>query len=265
MTSIFSRIFPYRQSEGRTPCEDFFTETFVYVVSESELFKHKFVMWLFNQMLELENIRIEIETYRRFGRLCPDICVEVQDTDNNRYVAIIESKIDSCQRNNQLQDYDNILVQNWQNYLSKTLVYITKYNEDVSDYNKSNNIEFRPHQWSDLYKMFAEAEQENPEEVGALEHELLKLMEDWQMNGSIDPIHLRSFITCFENEVGEKLAKIQDDALIASGLVNDLKMADKRIRKKLYLGEQYTRTIQRYGVRIWMGFRYDRREPPVGC
>ena len=215
-------------------------------------------MWLFEP--ELENIKlIRIETHRRFNEGIPDICVKVRDKDNRSYVAIIESKIDSCVGEGQLEAYDSILSNHWPEDWLKTLIYITKYNEDVGDYEESDNIEFRQHRWSDLYKRLAKAMQENPNEVGALECELLKFMEDWEMNGGINAAHLRSFVTCFDNRVGERLVDIQNDAWHASGLNNVLETIGPW---KYYLstGEQYSPAIQPYGFRIWMGFRYDRRD-----
>ena len=214
-------------------------------------------MWLF----ELENIEapVRIETQKQFGNRRPDIYVDV---DDKSYVAIIESKIDSKEGENQLKAYERILSDYWPNAKSKILVYITKYNEDVGDeeYKKSGNQKFRRHKWSDLYKRFAKVKQENPEEVGALERELLKLMEDWELDGCINAAQLRSFITCFDNRVGERLTNVQDDAWHASGLGNVLKKTEGNWIYNSWKGEQYSPTIQPYGVRIWIGFRYDRRD-----
>lgn len=265
MTSIFSRIFSYRQSEGRSPREDFFTETFADVVSKSNLFKHEFLMWLFE--LKLENIKTNrIETQKPFGKRRPDICVEVQDTDNKSHVAIIESKIDSCVGEGQLEAYDNILSKHWPENWSKTLVFITKYNEDVSDYEKSDNIKFRQHKWSELHQRFAKAKQESSEEVGALEHELLELLEDWHMDGKINATHLRSFKTCFDNDFyygfGERLAEIPLEAWRDSGLEDndDLEMEGNWTWNFAWKGEHLSYKIQPYGIKIRMGFRCSRRD-----
>lgn len=270
MSGIFSRIFPYRQRDRRTPQEDFFTETFAAVVSRPSLFRDEFVKWLFE--LEPENIKLpEIETQKHFDNGRPDICVEVRDTDNKSYVAIIESKIDSCERENQLKDYESILEKKWPEDSSKILVYITKYNEDVSDYENSAKLTFRQHKWSGLYKRFAKAKQISPERVGTLEHELLKLMEDWNMDGGcINAAHLRSFITLltccndkgFENGVGEMLTYPQSEAWKESGLDNYFKESKGNKwssgGKYRWKGEQYSPKEQFYGLRIWMGFRHDR-------
>lgn len=263
MTSIFSRIFRYRQSEGRTPREDYFTETFADVLCKSKLFKKVFLMWLFDE-LELENIRsIRLETQKRFGNLRPDIFVKVGDTDNMSCVAIIESKIDSCLGEGQLEAYDGILSNYWPNAQSRILVYITKHNEDIGDYQAPDDVIFRQCRWSNLYKKFVEAKQERPEEVGALEHELLKFMEDWQMNGGIKPAHLRSLITCVNTGVGERLTEIQDQAWHDSGLndvwINTQTQGNWNYSEK-WQGGQYSNRNLDYGVRIWMGFRYDRRD-----
>lgn len=262
MTSIFSEIFKYRQREGSTPKENFFTETFVAVVNRSNLFRDEFVRWLFG--LEPEQIQRppKITTHRTFdfdnGHRRPDICVdEVRNTDNESHVAIIESKIDSYQRENQLNDYDSILVEEWSTDWLKTLVYITKYNEGVGVYQASEGINFKQRKWPDLYRTLATAMQENPNKVGALERELLKLMEDWHMNG-INAAHLRSFTTCFKEGVGNRLVEIQNDAWTASGLREFL--GTKLQKNKAYLGDQFSLPIQPYSVRIWVGFRCDRRD-----
>lgn len=264
MTSIFSRIFRYRQSEGRTPREDYFTETFADVLCKSKLFKKVFLMWLFDE-LELENIRsIRLETQKRFGNLRPDIFVKVGDTNNMSYVAIIESKIDSCVGEGQLEAYDGILSNYWPNAQSRILVYITKYNEDVGDYEASDDIDFRQTKWSVLYKIlymkFAEAKQENSEEVGDLEHELLKLMEDWQMNGNINAAHLRAFTTCFDTGIGDRLATIPYETWHDFEWNDGLELAGNWTHQWSYKGELYSPTIQPYGFRIWMGYRTDRRD-----
>lgn len=260
MTSIFSRIFRYRQSEGRTPREDYFTETFADVLCKSKLFKDVFLMWLFDE-LELENIRsIRLETQKRFGNLRPDIFVMVRVTDNMSYVAIVESKIDSCVGEGQLEAYDDILSSYWPNAESRILVYITKHNEDVGEYEAPDDVMFRPHRWSELYKKFAEAKQERPEEVGALEHELMKLMEDWQMNGNINAAHLRAFTTCFDTGIGDRLATIPYDTWHDIGLNDVLELSGKWTHQWSYKGELYSPTIQPYGFRIWMGYRTDRRD-----
>ena len=38
MTNIFSRIFAYRQSDSRTPKEDYFTELFASILEKCESF-----------------------------------------------------------------------------------------------------------------------------------------------------------------------------------------------------------------------------------
>ena len=274
MTSIFSEIFElfeFHQRKGWTPKEDFFTKTLVAVVNRSNLFRDEFVRWLFEPFeLEPENIQRppEIVPHKFFnfdnGVRFPDICVEVRDIENNSYVAIIESKIDSRQRENQLNDYRNILVQKWPDDWSKTLVYITKYNENVNDYQGCNNIVFTQHLWSNLYNRLAIAKQIRPNKVGDLEHGLLTLMEDWQMNGNIKPAHLRSLITCVNTGVGERLAEIQDQAWYDSGLDDVWENTRTQGRwnySEKWQGGQYSNENLTYGIRIWMGFRHDRRDP----
>ena len=46
MSSIFNRIFRYRQREQRTPREDYFTETFVAVIEKYDELRIALVAWL---------------------------------------------------------------------------------------------------------------------------------------------------------------------------------------------------------------------------
>jgi len=56
MASIFNRIFKYRQSEHKTPSEDYFTETFVAVLKRCKPLRFEFASWLMDD-LETENVK----------------------------------------------------------------------------------------------------------------------------------------------------------------------------------------------------------------
>ena len=215
--------------------------------------------WLF----EKDNIvreTVGIETQMPLNNRYPDILVKAGDTENKSYVAIIESKIDSCEGKNQLNAYEEILLTNWPSATSRNLIYLTKYNEEIQR-EQSDNLTFMNRNWSDVYNTFATAMKASSEQIGALECELLKLMEDWDMDGNINVAHLRSYTICFSEKVGEKLRKTQNDAWADSGIGKFLH--DKFSGKWSYgyeTGEQTSPEIRPYGAKIWMGFRVDRRD-----
>ena len=266
MSGIFSRIFRYRQSEHRAPSEDYFTETFVAVLERCEPLRIAFVEWLIGPMnIKRENIEaVRIETQKWFtdGGIIrrPDIWVEARDSAEKRHVAIIENKIDSHQGENQLSDYARIL-EGEQGAVSRMLVYITKYAEEP-DFRDRENIRFEHRKWFEVYDNLAKEHQKATESVGDLPGELLRLMEDWNMDGTLSAAHLRAAVTCIGARVGQRLHAIQNEAWHASGIGEflDNMWMPGNWRYEYEIGAQTSSPIQDYGVRLWMGFRFDRRD-----
>ena len=124
MPGVFSRIFRYRQSESKSPSEDYFTETFVAVLEECKPLCTAFIEWLIGrENIERGNIKtVLIETQKTFAEGRPDIWVEVRDNADRRHVAIVENKIDARQGENQLSNYASIL-EGKRSVESRTLVY----------------------------------------------------------------------------------------------------------------------------------------------
>ena len=124
MASIFDRIFRYRQSDGRTPREDYFTEILADVLEKHEALGTAFVGYL-TSCNDIQ--RIDIQTQKRFGdaQRRPDVYVTARDSTNGRHVLIVENKIDALEGKNQLRDYMRLLAQE-ENAESRTLVYITR-------------------------------------------------------------------------------------------------------------------------------------------
>ena len=269
MSSIFNRIFQYRQSEHKTSREDYFTETFVAVLNSKrcEPLRVEFASWLMDD-LEQENVKaVRIKTQKSFrvnsdgARRRPDVWLEVSDAADRNHVAIIENKIDSVEGKNQLSDYARIL-EGERGAKSRTLVYITKYSEPVN-FTPRDNVKFIHLKWLDVYRKLEAVQQRTPEEVGELPVELLRLMEDWNMDGTLSAAHLRAAVTCIGTEVGKKLQEIQNDAWYRSGI--DVALENKWAPGRwsyspVERGAQSSAPIREYGIGLWMGFRFDRRD-----
>ena len=266
MSSIFNRIFRYRQSKHRTPSEDYFTETFVAVLDRCKPLRIAFVEWLIgSKNIKRENIEsVSIETQKSFtdGGIArrPDIWVEARDAEGRRHVAIIENKIDSRQGENQLSDYAKIL-EGERQAKSCTLVYITKYSEETN-FQYGENLSFKHLKWFEVYGHLDKEQQKVADELGELPGELLRLMEDWNMDGKFTAAHLRAAVTYFDAGIADKLHTIREEAWSEShiGVFLNAERMPGKWGKKYQSGEQCSPLIQDYGVRLWMGFRFNRRD-----
>ena len=266
MSSIFDRIFKHRQSDHNTPSENYFTETFVAVLERCEPLRVSFAAWLVDLEPEIVKV-VHFKTQKSFSidrngaRRQPDVWLEVRDAADKRYVAIIENKIDSVEGKNQLSDYARI-IEREQGAKSRTLVYITKYSEHLN-FQATDNIKFTHLKWSDVYWKLEEVRQRTSEGVGDLPVELLSLMEDWNMDGTLSAAHLRAAVTCIGTEVGKKLQEIQNDAWDRSGIGLQLEnnwMSGNWRYSPVERGGQSSPPIREYGIGLWMGFRFDRRD-----
>ena len=264
MSGIFSRIFRYRQSESRTPSEDYFTETFVAVLERCEPLRTAFVEWLIGpEKMKRENIKtVRFETQKTFAEGRPDIWVEARDDAGKRHVAIVENKIDAHQGVNQLSNYASIL-QGERNADSRTLVYLTKHSEEPS-FQDGENMGFKHRRWFEVYRILAKVRHADPSACGDLGRELLNLMEDWNMDGTLSAAHLRAGVIYIDANVEETLRNAQNEAWDESRI--DEFLRDLWVRSRNWdisrsgPGAQTSPPIMPYGVRLWMAFRFDRHD-----
>ena len=265
MASIFNRIFRYRQSDGRTPKEDYFTEIFVDVLEKHEALGAAFVGYL-TSCADIQ--RIDIQTQRRFGdaQLRPDVYVTACDSTDGRHVLIVENKIDALEGENQLRNYMGLLTQE-EDAKSRTLVYITR--SSGSDFDKkSERAEFKHLYWFEVYewiRSWVESPENNSGTSGELISELLSLMEEWRMNGEITADDLRAAITHYTSlDYGRRLhVDIVDQAWRESEIQKALGETTGNWTYKTIQTEcwQYSPTITRFGVSIGMGYWFDRNDP----
>ena len=258
MSGIFSRIFRYRQSESRTPSEDYFTETFVAVLERCEPLRTAFIEWL----IERENIKpVRIETQKTFALGRPDIWVEARDDADKRHVAIVENKINARQSENQLSNYARIL-EGKRSAESRTLVYLTKHSEEPN-FQRRKNICFKHRRWFDVYRTLAKVQRAAASDCGDLGSELLRLMEDWNMDGTLSATHLRAGVVYIDANVEETLRNTQNEAWEESGIdkfLDGMWMPGKKWDFRSGPGAQISPPIMPYGVRLKMAFRFDRHD-----
>lgn len=122
-SSLFTRVFSYRQRENNSPLENFLTEIFAYCLESDNNFRLDF----FSQCLDIHtkatDIKIETqEEYEGYGR--PDIEINFADT-----AILFECKVEAIERQNQLEDYASILKKHKPAEHSKHIVFLTKYFE----------------------------------------------------------------------------------------------------------------------------------------
>jgi len=261
MSSIFNRIFQYRQREQRTPREDYFTETFVAVIERYDELRDALAGWLAG--VEVEKIQsVRIETQRSFSvadsgnRRRPDIWMEVKDVDDECHWIIVENKIDSGEGENQLADYAKIL-EACSGLKTKTLVYITKFSSST-DPPDAEGVKFKHSRWPRIYD-FLRKKLSDANGSWELANELLELMEDWNMDGKLNKSQLRSAVICFDSDVGAQLRRIQDDAWVSSG-IDEILVNEMKPRKWSKNFSEYWSDIPGYGINLWTGFRFNRRD-----
>lgn len=143
MRSIFDKIYSYRESETKNARENFLSEIFSFCLSTDNFFLYDFLALL--EISEMENFNITTQKVYEFGR--PD--VEIQSLTTS---ILIECKVDSSERFDQLNDYKKIL----DGFITgkKNLVYLTKYHEAKNL--KFDCVKFHEIKWSQIFKIINE-------------------------------------------------------------------------------------------------------------
>ena len=154
MTSIFDRTFWYRQSEGKTSKEDYFTETFVAILEKVEGLKIDFIKYLLcsevNEVTEIEGVYLQSQKSFWDARRRVDIYVDARGIERQRHLMIIESKIDAPEGSGQLDAYMKLL-KNERAATSRTLVYITRGSQKPRKKYQRGNVRFRRLRWFEVY------------------------------------------------------------------------------------------------------------------
>lgn len=143
--SIFERIYSSHERANQNARENFLTEIFAFCLETDSVF---FSSWC--EILEIpKTLNYEIRTqvyYEGKGR--PDIEISMNDGTDR---ILIECKIDHFERENQLTDYAEILLQ--RQLENKHLVYLTRYYE-AKELN-ATEVNLHMIRWSDIYNMIS--------------------------------------------------------------------------------------------------------------
>ncbi|WMN06899.1 PD-(D/E)XK nuclease family protein [Marivirga arenosa] len=146
MTSIFNRVYSYREREKKNNRENFLTEILAFCLQLDRRFRDDFFKLINHPISESLNVI----TQKTFSEGIPDIVLIDQKIKS---FLLIESKIEHHERANQLDDYKKILQNNHHNY-RKHLVYITKYYD--SNHSKipvQDKIYFTALKWVNIYSL----------------------------------------------------------------------------------------------------------------
>ena len=261
MASIFDRIFRYRQSDGRTPKEDYFTEILADVLDKHKALGAAFVGYLISR----EDIqRIDIQTQRSFAdaQRRPDVFVTARDSANECHVLIVENKIDALEGENQLHDYMRLLEQE-RDANSRTLIHISRYSRpDFCE--RSDHVRFVHRYWFQVYdwiRNWVETSENEVSRPGELVVEFLSLMEDWRMSGDITAGDFRAAVTYHTSlESGNSLLEIANIAWEMSKIDKILGDTDGKWVYNYYECWEYSPKLVHFGVRIGIGYWFDRSD-----
>ena len=132
----------YRTSNNlKTPLEDFTTEAFVGVLESSSQIEQAYI----RDFLKLPIDKYRLSTQRYFNVLDGTNCIIDIVIEGSENICFIENKVNSYEGHRQLEEYGNILKNNFPD-MHTFLFYCTKF-YDQKEYNGHN---FRQHRWHDI-------------------------------------------------------------------------------------------------------------------
>jgi len=151
-SSIFLRIYTYRQRENNSPLENFIIEIFTYCLENDPKFRNDFFSKILNVNIDTTNLNISTQQeYEGYGR--PDI--EISDSKS---VFLFECKVEAGERENQLEDYSLLLMEKKSQYKDKHLIYLTKYFEHKDC--KTKEVTLHLIRWFEVYEIIKEYNKE---------------------------------------------------------------------------------------------------------
>ena len=186
MNSFFLRLFTYRSRDGREPQEDFFTEAFAGVLRSSVPLRTSFLGWLID-LHEVDSVHISTQSALDDGGRV-DIWIEARsDRSRVRHVLAMENKISAPVDEAQLLRYENQLKREANpNTRNLTLVCATRHERASFEPSTCRPVvafkQVRWHEVADWLRGWLSQQPDGLHEPGVpLVHELLLLMEDWNM------------------------------------------------------------------------------------
>ncbi|MDP8205723.1 MAG: PD-(D/E)XK nuclease family protein [Candidatus Electryonea clarkiae] len=156
MESLFSRLQSYRPRPERDSKEDFFTEAFCYILEKNPKVLKAYIKHLLpNDSIEFAEQPPNIATQYKFGGKRPDVMIEFEDKNSEKYFIICEHKLNAREGTDQLADYYETLSIDLNNKEFKVglLECITKYSEIETSMEKVKRSEVKYHEqtWRNIY------------------------------------------------------------------------------------------------------------------
>ena len=259
MSSFFLRLFTYRPRDGRVPQEDFFTEAFAGVLQASLPLRMNFVGWLIDPH---EVDYVHISTQRALddgGRV--DIWMEARsDRSRVRHVLAMENKVSAPVDEAQLRRYEDQLKREaTANTRTLTLVCATRH--ERASFKPSPckpAVAFKHRCWhevADWLRGWLSQQPDGLHEPGVpLVHELLLLMEDWNMEIHLTADDLAA-TTRHRTSVEGHLLQLLDEVYTECELPDGQGNWAYSQRYLTYTSPQFTNDME---ARAEFGFDFDR-------
>lgn len=219
--------------------------------------------WLTGHEVKTVQIRTQM-AYATVGEAAttnrPDMTLVGTGTDGSTHILMIESKLGSAEGANQLSRYVESIKTMFGD--SRTLAYITKYRDEDKKI-EDVSVTFKQKRWVDVYRYIRQTAN-NGTSVSVLVHELLRFMEQTNMNIEIHP---------FDLIAGSQYAKavprfwdILEQAWERSGLSTSFqepKASGRWSRTETSPGDLnfYSPGIKDSHVQIAYGFHFNLNEP----
>lgn len=199
MESIFTNPYKYRESSERNELENYLTELYAGILRKDVgLLKNLLdrIGCKYDSFIDIV-IRTQVSHVIDGKTFRPDIQIEVE----NKSLILVENKVDSYERHNQLKDYCKILNSD-STFENKHLVYISKFHE-FKQVNE-NNIKFNELQWKDIAIMC--------KQNSLLAKELELFISEKQINMSGNFTYLDALVVESIGDVFEKLDHVLNSA-----------------------------------------------------
>jgi len=191
MTNLFNRLFKYKPDKNITSCENFITESFVYLLEYSLVNKTNFLTYfcdILERQISIQDYNnIFIDTQRQFEtaynlNAIPDISIQINDL-----IIFIEVKIDSQINKyqlpnnpqikiNQIEKYQGILLQK----SAKKYLHTLTLSSTNIDFKKNCKDFCREILWHEIYSLIQKYQTNNQIEA-YFHNEFFKFMEDNRM------------------------------------------------------------------------------------
>ena len=257
MSSLFSRLFRYQPSAGRTPTEDFFTEALAGVLQASPSLRLALVKWLIGH--DVDSVLLETQKTTEDGNRL-DIWIDARERHGGaHHVIAMENKIATGEGQDQLQRYEDCLKRETAAD-TRTLVYATLHERSAFQVSPEDPlVTFRPIYWfevADWMRDWTTKPTNTDDDRSTLfVRELLLLMEEWSMAINLNA-DLLAAATKYQQTVGPQLVQILEETKQACGLAGT--KGNSWSHDRAYLNYSSPWLDDREDIYVEFGFDFDR-------